>query len=803
MWEGVGICSYLLVNFWFTRIAANQSSISALLTNRVGDCFLIIGMLGLLWTLGNLDYSTIFSLAPYINTNVVTIIGICLLIGAMAKSAQIGLHIWLPMAMEGPTPVSALIHAATMVTAGVYLLIRSSPLIEYSSTLLLICLWLGAITTLSSSMIGLFQGDIKKIIAYSTMSQLGMMVVAIGLSSYNVALFHLINHAFYKGLLFLGAGAVIHAVSDNQDLRKYGGLIHWLPLTYSVILIASLSLVAFPFMTGFYSKDLILESSYGQYHFPSIAVYFIAVIGAVFTTLYSVKVLYLTFIANPNGSLNYYKNAHEGNICMSLPLIILAIFSIYFGFLTKDIYVGLGSGFFNNNSIFIHPVHEILISAEFGLSTFIKLLPFILTVLGTGFAITLFEFYPSITNNFKLSNLGYNIFGFFNQRLLIEFFVNKYIVILTLKLGSQTTKVLDRGSIELIGPFGAEKLLLWTGKLINCLSTGMVTNYALYIIIGIIVYLMGNNFYLFNISNSLLLSIICINIFINILDISKYSSDKDSYRLKLESKISGGTRKTFILGFILALILIVAAYLYFEELDWFINSLIIISSLEIGEFIKMMFNSTMTMNMGSISDPTGSNLNSNKSDIYPENKDRGYQKAPNNPGREELDDLADEIDPVDSDDEMESDFPSDSESGASDEELREKFEEFDHEPIEHVRAAREIRVAERSQKVLREHPEVADQTLRDNHLDPSEKDNLDNKLEEHKNNKLREMKEDYIQEGMNPEEAERKLERRIELEREHRKFNLEKGKKDLDYTADDYYNNIRSNNNNNNNNSNN
>ena len=516
-WEGVGVCSYLLVSFWFTRIAANQSSLSAFLTNRVGDCFLVIGMLGLLWTLGNLDYSTIFSLAPYINTNVITTIGICLLIGAMAKSAQIGLHVWLPMAMEGPTPVSALIHAATMVTAGVYLLIRSSPLVEYSSTLLLICLWLGAITTLSSSMIGLFQGDIKKIIAYSTMSQLGMMVIAIGLSSYNVALFHLINHAFYKGLLFLGAGAVIHAVADNQDLRKYGGLIHWLPLTYSVILIASLSLVAFPFMTVFYSKDLILESSYGQYHFHSIAVYFIAVIGAIFTTLYSVKILYLTFIANPNGSLNYYKNAHEGNIYMSIPLVILAIFSIYFGFLTKDIYVGLGSGFFNNNSIFIHPMHEILISAEFGISKFIKLLPFFLTVIATVSAIIVFEFYPYLTNNFKLSNLGYNIFGFFNQRLLIELFYNKYLVNLILKLGGQTTKVLDKGSIELVGPFGAEKLLLWIGKSINRLSTGIVTNYALYIIIGFIVYLMSSNFYLFNVNNLLLLSILCINIIIIIL----------------------------------------------------------------------------------------------------------------------------------------------------------------------------------------------------------------------------------------------------------------------------------------------
>ena len=218
-----------------------------------------------------------------------------------------------------PTPVSALIHAATMVTAGVYLLMRSSPLIEYSSTVLMLCLWLGAITTVFSSLIGLFQQDIKKVIAYSTMSQLGMMVIAVGLSSYNIALFHLVNHAFYKALLFLGAGAVIHAVADNQDFRRYGGLRQFLPLTYSVMLIASLSLVAFPFMTGFYSKDFILESAYGQYYFSGTVVYIIATIGAMFTTLYSVKVLYLTFLTNPNGPLINYKQAHEGDIFMSLP----------------------------------------------------------------------------------------------------------------------------------------------------------------------------------------------------------------------------------------------------------------------------------------------------------------------------------------------------------------------------------------------------------------------------------------------------------------------------------------------------
>nr|ATU31957.1 NADH dehydrogenase subunit 5 [Tolypocladium inflatum] len=527
-WEGVGVCSYLLVSFWFTRIAANQSSLSAFLTNRVGDCFLTMGMFVVLWSLGNLDYSIVFSVAPYINENIITIIGICLLIGAMAKSSQVGLHIWLPMAMEGPTPVSALIHAATMVTAGVYLLIRSSPLIEYSSTVLLICLWLGAITTVFSSLIGLFQQDIKKIIAYSTMSQLGMMVIAIGLSSYNIAIFHLINHAFYKGLLFLGAGAVIHAVADNQDLRRYGGLVSFLPLTYTVILIASLSLVAFPFMTGFYSKDFILESAYGQYCFSSINVYFIAVIGAIFTTLYSVKVIYLTFLANPNGPVNYYKNAHEGDIFLSLPLVILAIFSIYFGFLTKDIFIGLGSGFFTDNSIFIHPMHEILIDTEFAVPTLFKLLPLVFTVSFSALAIIYPEFMPSAITNFKLSSLGYYVFGFFNQRFLVEFFYNKFIVNTVLDIGGQTTKVLDKGSIEWVGPYGMGVMLTKTSKTISGLSKGVVTDYALYILIGVCFYLSIFAFVsiFFDLVNSITVS--CIIVLIGISNYIISSKDNEN-----------------------------------------------------------------------------------------------------------------------------------------------------------------------------------------------------------------------------------------------------------------------------------
>lgn len=366
---------------------------------------------------------------------------------------------------------------------------RSSPLIEYSSTVLLLCLWLGAITTVFSSLIGLFQQDIKKVIAYSTMSQLGMMVIAIGLSSYNLALFHLVNHAFYKALLFLGAGAVIHSVGDNQDFRKYGGLKTFLPLVYSVMLIASFSLVAIPFMTGFYSKDFILESAYGQFYLSSTIVYFIASIGAIFTTLYSVKVLYLTFLTNPNGPLNSYKHVDQGNIFINLPLFILAIFSIFFGYITKDIFIGLGTGFYSDNSLFVHPSHEIILDTEFAVPTIFKLLPFIFTISLSFIAFIFSEFFGKLLINFKFSNLGYNIFSFLNQRFLIEFFYNKYITDIVLKLGGQTTKVLDKGSVEYLGPYGLEKTLVKLSNNIGSLSTGIITSYALYILIGLIFYL--------------------------------------------------------------------------------------------------------------------------------------------------------------------------------------------------------------------------------------------------------------------------------------------------------------------------
>jgi NADH-ubiquinone oxidoreductase chain 5 len=310
-----------------------------------------------------------------------------------------------------------------------------------------------------------------------------MMVIAVGLSSYSVALFHLVNHAFYKALLFLGAGSVIHAVNDNQDFRKYGGLKQFLPLTYSVMVIASLSLVAFPYMSGFYSKDFILESIYALFNYSGTVIYIIATIGAMFTTLYSIKVLYLTFLTNPNGPSINYKQAHEGDIFMSIPLIILAIFSIFFGNITKDMFIGLGSGFFSDNALFVHPSHETTIDTEFGVPTLCKLLPLDFTILLTFIFILFSEILPSLLVYFKLSRIGYNIFSFFNLRFLIELFYNKFITNIILKLGGQTTKVLDKGSIEYFGPSGLQKGFINISSSIAILSTGVVTTYALYVLV--------------------------------------------------------------------------------------------------------------------------------------------------------------------------------------------------------------------------------------------------------------------------------------------------------------------------------
>ena len=389
-----------------------------------------------------------------------------------------------------PTPVSALIHAATMVTAGVYLLMRSSPLLEYSSHVLLLILWIGAITTLFAGTIGLFQNDLKKVIAYSTCSQLGMLFIAVGLSQYNAALFHLVNHAFFKALLFLAAGSIIHAMNDEQDMRRLGGLVKLLPFSYAMILIGSLSLAAMPFLTGFYSKDLIIELAAGQFELTGHKVYFLAVASAIFTMTYSIRLLYLTFLSPANGSKINYELSHEGPLTMGIPLIILAFFSIVFGYFFKDFFVGLGSSSLAH-SLFVHPDHIISIEAEFAVASSTKLMAIILSLIIGFTTLIIYQYFSKILDSFVLAptTIYRNIYAFFNQRYWVELLVNRFIVNTGLKLGYIFNKQLDRGAIELIGPYGIVKGLYKTSDLIASTDTSVITNYALYILLGLIGYI--------------------------------------------------------------------------------------------------------------------------------------------------------------------------------------------------------------------------------------------------------------------------------------------------------------------------
>ena len=484
-WEGIGVSSYLLINFWFTRIQANKSAIKALTVNRVGDMFLSVGFFALFWVFGNLDYSTVFSLSPFINETALTVIGLLLLFAAMGKSAQLGLHTWLPDAMEGPTPVSALIHAATLVTAGVYLLLRSSPLLEYAPTTLIVITWVGALTAFFAATTGLLQNDIKRVIAYSTCSQMGYLFMAVGLSQYNVALFHLVNHRFFKRLLFLAAGGVLHSMQDQQDLRKLGGLIQFLPFTYTAILVGSLSLMAFPFLTGFFSKDLILELAYGQYEFSGNVAYWLGTITAMITAFYSFRLISMTFLTYPNAPKGDYEHTHEQPLIVVIPYVILSLLAIFFGYIAKDLFVGPGSDFLSS-ALFIHPSHITLVEAEFSIPLFYKLLPAVGSMLGAATALLLYHQLPDQAVSLTQNKVGYLMYSFFNGKYYFDVIYNNYIINKALGLGLVTSKVLDRGFIEKVGPFGLTESFYNTSRQIATVDTGIITSYALYIILGFI-----------------------------------------------------------------------------------------------------------------------------------------------------------------------------------------------------------------------------------------------------------------------------------------------------------------------------
>lgn len=491
-WEGVGLSSYLLINFWFTRIQANKAAIKAMLMNRVGDFAILLAFFLIYYLFNTLEYDLVFNLASKRIVNItdnfsfIDIITLLLFIGAMGKSAQIGLHTWLPDAMEGPTPVSALIHAATMVTAGVFLIVRCSFLFELSSFSLNVVLVIGAMTTFFASTIGLFQNDIKKIIAYSTCSQLGYMIFSCGLSGYEVAMFHLSNHAFFKALLFLTAGAVIHGLGDEQDIRKYGGLAKRLPFSYAVMLIGSLALMGFPFLAGFYSKDAILELAYIKFtnfgHFS----YYLGTLAVFSTSFYSIRLLYLTFLAVPNGNREIILNAHESGMKMSVPLLLLTFLSIFIGFLSKDLFIGLGNSFWKT-SIFILPVNYLGTDIEF-IETLPKIAPLLFSTLGAVCAYFLYKNYLVQFYSLKNNSLFRKFYFFLNRRWYFDRLYNQYVSQIVLnKSFSFFYKEMDRGLLECFGPFGAVQLISSYGQFFKSLQKGNFFHYLFIFLLTVFV----------------------------------------------------------------------------------------------------------------------------------------------------------------------------------------------------------------------------------------------------------------------------------------------------------------------------
>jgi len=493
-WEGVGLASYLLINFWHTRIQANKAAMKAMIVNKIGDFGLSLGIAAIFFVFSTFDFSVIFNLVPLFandnfvfmgfSVNKVTLISILLFVGAVGKSAQIGLHTWLPDAMEGPTPVSALIHAATMVTAGVFVVLRSSPILEYSNFGLLIVTIIGSLTAFMAATIGVVQNDLKKVIAYSTCSQLGYMILACGLSNYSIGLFHLMNHAFFKALLFLSAGSVIHAMADEQDMRKMGGLIKVIPITYIMIVVGSLALMGFPFLTGFYSKDILLELTYGTYHISGLFAYWLGTLSAFFTSFYSIRLVYLTFIKPNNSSYSDISNAHESSIVMLIPLWILGFGSIFVGFLFKDLFLGLGVDTWNT-SLFQLVTHVSFFESEF-LSYKVKLIPFIFSISGSLSAILIYHIYESKFVSLDFYKKVYYLYSFFVKKWYFDNIYNAYIVNNILHFGYHISfKLVDRGILELFGPLGITRTLSVLTKKTSNLQSGLIYHYVFMMILGI------------------------------------------------------------------------------------------------------------------------------------------------------------------------------------------------------------------------------------------------------------------------------------------------------------------------------
>ena len=486
-WEGVGLASYLLIGFWFKKESANNASMKAFIVNRVGDLGLLVAMFLIFKTFGTLNFSEVFSQAADQSKNLIKIFGgeynlvttICvfLFIGAMGKSAQIILHTWLPDAMEGPTPVSALIHAATMVTAGVFLVARCSPLFEYSQYALNLVAFVGATTAIFAASIAIVQTDIKRIIAYSTCSQLGYMFFAAGMGAYNVAIFHLFTHAFFKALLFLGAGSVIHAFHDEQNIEKMGGVWKKIPLTYALMLIGTLALTGFPLLAGFYSKDAIIESAYFSKSLFAGYAFVIGITTAFITSIYSWRLIFKTFHGKYNNTMSLEK-VHESGPVMLIPLLLLAIGATFSGYLSHEIFIGENTQFWGKAIFFLkqtahgHPPLWLMI-----------LIP-TLVISAIPLSFILFLKRKDIVESFVNNNKP-----FYNFLVKKWYFDELYDLIFVKCFRSIGTFLWQRGDVKTIdayGPDGVAKVVKNLSDRASSIQSGYLYHYATVILIGLI-----------------------------------------------------------------------------------------------------------------------------------------------------------------------------------------------------------------------------------------------------------------------------------------------------------------------------
>ena len=493
-WEGVGLASYLLIGFWYDRPSANAAAIKAFLVNRVGDFSFTLGIFATFMLFQSIHFDTIFAAAPgKVNATLnifgtefhaLTIICLLLFIGAMGKSAQMGLHTWLPDAMEGPTPVSALIHAATMVTAGVFLVARMSPLFEFSDVALATVTIVGASTAFFAATIGCVQNDIKRVIAYSTCSQLGYMFFACGVSAYSAGIFHLMTHAFFKALLFLAAGSVIHAMSDEQDMRKMGGIWRMVPVTYTVMWIGSLALVGVWPFAGFYSKDIVLEAAYAAESLVGNYAFWLGIMAAFMTAFYSWRLLFMTFHGAPRADETVMAHVHESPKVMLIPLMLLAVGACFAGYIGYAYFVGQNASDFWLAAIYIAPNHTALEQAHH-VPFWVKISPLVVGASGIALATILYVMAPDWPA--RIAARFQRLYQFLLNKWYFDELYDALFVRPAFRLGRGLWKTGDGAIIDGIGPDGIATTTQNIARRAGGLQSGYLYHYAFAMLIGVVV----------------------------------------------------------------------------------------------------------------------------------------------------------------------------------------------------------------------------------------------------------------------------------------------------------------------------